>query len=229
MHPLKTVLLYSFSELSNKVKTTSRAVRKDTIPTAKIKLEVKSTIESKLRQTVQNLTEEIGNLRAKLANVSLATANAKKHNYTDHGGAALALKLGGMEERQIPKVTLNARRRGTIPHMRKRIKLNNLALKQDAIEQGYKRDSFMQIRRMPLALGNISMPPDLLPTQASGIGMPNLYESRPTEAAKKMPVDATVPVHDIAAMESTGIYKFLLMLMPNLSFSAFSIIQQLLN
>ena len=117
---------YLFVDNINASSPTAHPVRKDTIPTLKMRLELESERERELKQTVANLSKEIQQLRGKIS-----TANATRRVYKETAAAKLALKLGEMEAEMHDE---SAKARNVIPHMRKRLKQNDISKKQNAIE-----------------------------------------------------------------------------------------------
>lgn len=132
--PISCLLLFSVHQafafvlgMKNVISPTAHSVRKDTIPTLKMRLEQESERERELKQTVANLSREIQELRSKLT-----PANNTKMIYKETAGSKLALKLGEMEAAMEEE---NAQEKSTIPHMRKMTRVNDISKKQYVIEK----------------------------------------------------------------------------------------------
>ena len=154
---------FNYLEITNKISPTSRTVRKDTIPTLKMRLAQESERERELKETVANMSKEIQQLRDRLN-----TANTTTRMYKETGAAKLALKLGDIENEMEDQ---NAQLRTTIPHMRRRLKQNDISKKQNIIEtESVKRNN----KKAPLTVASDSTRPELILGPTAVSRMPDL-------------------------------------------------------
>ena len=179
---LLVIVIYSqlCTFAANETMATAKPVRKDTIPTLKMRLELESARERELKQRVANLSKEVEQLRDKLT----TTAKATKHVYKETAASKLALKLGEMETEFGQDEKGETRQK--IPHMRRKVKPNDIAKKQNAIERS---SSIKHNERLPsTGLSNVSEPEiHVGPTTANH--MPDLESAVPANQSSEMSRD----------------------------------------
>ena len=138
-----------------------------------MRLAQESERERELKQAVANMSKEIQQLRERLNK-----ANTTKRMYTETGAAKLALKLGDMDTEIEDQ---NAQLRTTIPHMRRRLKENDISKKQNIIEtESVKRYS----KKTPLTVTSDPTRPELNFGPTTARRMPDL-EGTVSAAANK--------------------------------------------
>ena len=132
----------------------------------KMRLAQESEREHELKQTVANLSKEIQQLRDRLS-----AKNATKRVYKETAAAKLALKLGEMENEIQDE---HAQPRTTIPHMRRRLKQNDISKKQNVIEaKSVRRND----KKLPLSGTSDPTRPELNLGPTIAVHMPDLEKA----------------------------------------------------